>query len=264
RTPDQTLDLARATSERSFAPIPFLAALGVGARMHLILGGEPADPSADQEIRHRFVDGGGDEHARLPRADHGGAFRILVKARDDVDGSNLVERSPAALAISHAPHVARKPSPVMQDSTLRVSEFFCSIQGEGISAGARCLFVRLATCNLRCSFCDTPYSWDFTRYDSDQEVQKLEIGELARRIAGAAEGRLVLTGGEPLIQQDGLVRLVALLPERLIIEVETNGTLAPCPELLARVDQWNVSPKLSNSGEPQRRRLLPAVLARFA
>jgi len=152
----------------------------------------------------------------------------------------------------------------MQDSTLRVSEFFCSIQGEGISAGARCLFVRLATCNLRCSFCDTPYSWDFTRYDSDQEVQKLEIGELARRIAGAAEGRLVLTGGEPLIQQDGLVRLVALLPERLIIEVETNGTLAPCPELLARVDQWNVSPKLSNSGEPQRRRLLPAVLARFA
>jgi organic radical activating enzyme len=72
---------------------------------------------------------------------------------------------------------------------------------------------------------------------------------------------LVVTGGEPLIQGAALTRWFALLPAALAIEVETNGTLAPSPELAARVTQWNVSPKLANSGEPLERRLRPAALA---
>ena len=147
-----------------------------------------------------------------------------------------------------------------QDSSLKVSEIFQSIQGEGPSAGCPCSFLRLATCNLRCSWCDTPYSWDFTRYDYAREVTTLSIETLAAQIRAAGQTRLVITGGEPLIQQTKLALLCELLPPSLCIEIETNGTLVPSEDLCARIDQWNVSPKLENSGEPLERRLqLPAL-----
>ena len=147
-----------------------------------------------------------------------------------------------------------------QDRSLKVSEIFQSIQGEGASVGCPCLFLRLATCNLRCTWCDTPYSWDFARYDYGAEVTTLSIDALAVRIQDAGEKRLVVTGGEPLIQQEKLARLCELLPPSLCIEIETNGTLIPNEKLCARIDQWNVSPKLASSGEPLERRLqLPAL-----
>ena len=147
-----------------------------------------------------------------------------------------------------------------QDSSLKVSEIFQSIQGEGPSVGYPCLFLRLATCNLRCTWCDTPYSWDFTRYDYRAEVTTLSIETIATRIEAAGERRLVITGGEPLIQHEKLALLCELLPPSLCIEIETNGTLVPNESLCARIDQWNVSPKLQSSGEPLERRLhLPAL-----
>lgn len=147
-----------------------------------------------------------------------------------------------------------------RDSTLRISELFDSVQGEGPSAGAACVFLRLAHCNLRCSWCDTKYSWDFQRYSLAEETRVEEVDELARRVAAFGLTRLVLTGGEPLIQAQGLTALLALLPEDWVIEVETNGTLLPPPELLRRITQWNVAAKLSNSGEPLERRFRPDVL----
>lgn len=150
-----------------------------------------------------------------------------------------------------------------QDRSFKVSEIFQSIQGEGPSAGLPCMFVRLATCNLRCSWCDTRYSWDFARYDYATEVTSVSIEALRSRIALSGETRLVITGGEPLIQQDLLGRLCEQLSAELAIEIETNGTLVPSESLCARVDQWNVSPKLSNSGEPRERRLELAALARL-
>jgi 7-carboxy-7-deazaguanine synthase len=148
----------------------------------------------------------------------------------------------------------------MQDDTFKVSEIFRSIQGEGVSAGCPCLFVRLATCNLRCTWCDTRYSWDFANHDYATEVRRLTSSELYQAIVDSGESRLVFTGGEPLLQQNLLARLLGQLPTRLYIEVETNGTLAPAPELERRVDQWNVSPKLANSGEPRARRLRTEAL----
>lgn len=151
-----------------------------------------------------------------------------------------------------------------EDPTFKVSEIFSSIQGEGVSAGQACLFVRLAHCNLSCQWCDTPYSWDFRSYDFLSEVSEVAVTALAATINAKSQRRLVVTGGEPLIQQALLAQLFDLLPGGLAIEIETNGTLFPSAELLARVDQWNVSPKLDNSRQPLSKRWRPEVLRAFA
>lgn len=157
-------------------------------------------------------------------------------------------------------------APGSLDFALSVSERFVSVQGEGPSMGQPAAFLRLGRCNLACSFCDTPYTWDFERYDEDVELGELSARELLEWIVTSAPGRLIVTGGEPLIQHRRLGLLLAAAKERalgLVVEVETNGTIAPCPELLALVDQWNVSPKLASSGEPEERRIRPAVLEVF-
>ncbi len=145
-------------------------------------------------------------------------------------------------------------------ATLKVSEIFESVQGEGASAGEPCAFLRLAVCNLRCSYCDTKYSWDFKNYDYNTEVTELSVSEILGRLPRT--DRIVVTGGEPLLQQTELLNLLQLLPGTFV-EVETNGTLAPSDELIACVDQWNVSPKLSNSSEPAHRRIRDEPLAKL-
>lgn len=144
---------------------------------------------------------------------------------------------------------------------LKLSEVFESLQGEGASAGEPCVFVRLATCNLRCSWCDTRYTWDWQSYDYESEVKLESASAVSARVSSAATRRLVLTGGEPLLQQPALLELLAHIPRTVFVEVETNGTLVPRPELVERVDQWNVSPKLSNGGDAERLRIKPAALA---
>ena len=73
--------------------------------------------------------------------------------------------------------------------------------------------------------------------------------DVAARIMALGGNRLVITGGEPLLQGAALARMVALL-EGHAIEIETNGTVAPHPDLAPLVDQYNVSPKLKHSGNP--------------
>ncbi|MCQ2366410.1 MAG: 7-carboxy-7-deazaguanine synthase QueE [Akkermansia sp.] len=137
-------------------------------------------------------------------------------------------------------------------------EIFRSIQGEGTRMGAPSVFLRLAGCNLHCSWCDTKHSWPRGVDCAEEEVARLILSHNCPA--------LVVTGGEPLLQQAALVRLLALLPprEQFFIEVETNGTLPPCPDLAQRVDQWNVSPKLAHSGNAAQAAIRPEVLARFA
>jgi 7-carboxy-7-deazaguanine synthase len=138
---------------------------------------------------------------------------------------------------------------------IRLSEVFDSLQGEGVSMGRPCRFVRLAVCNLRCHYCDTKYTWDFERYDFDAEVREVTVAALAAEIAGAPARHVVITGGEPLLQQRALVKALERVPRDLYIEIETNGTRVPLPALAERVDQWNVSPKLSSAGDPEAQRL---------
>jgi 7-carboxy-7-deazaguanine synthase len=145
-------------------------------------------------------------------------------------------------------------------ATLKISEIFHSLQGEGVSTGAPCVFVRLAQCNLHCTWCDTKYTWDFERYRYEDEVREQTVAEVAAVVNAASSRRLVLTGGEPLLQQRALKDFFAQLAPEITVEVETNGTIAAEPALLSRVNQWNVSPKLSNAGDPEHFRIKPAVL----
>lgn len=144
-------------------------------------------------------------------------------------------------------------------------EIFGSIQGEGMSAGRPSVFVRLAGCNLRCTWCDTAYTWDWARYDPRREVARLSVEEVEAHVVQHAAENVVITGGEPLLQAERLVPLAeGLKAAGRRIEVETNGTIEPPRELADRVDQWNVSPKLANSGNPGGRREREVPLRWFA
>lgn len=152
-------------------------------------------------------------------------------------------------------------------------EIFAALQGEGQSAGLPCAFVRLSRCNLACRWCDTAYTWrfhgdnrphidgvDFARADNQLMLDEADV---AARIAALGQRRLVVTGGEPLLQGAALARLLALLPG-MTVEVETNGTVAPHPALDPLVAQYNVSPKLAHSGNDAALALVPERLAAWA
>ena len=128
-------------------------------------------------------------------------------------------------------------------------EIFASPQGEGPSAGQPCAFVRLSRCNLACAWCDTAYTWDWTNHDRKANQIALSEEDVAARIAALGQNRLVITGGEPLLQGAALARMAALLPG-MLIEIETNGTVPPHPALAPLVSQYNVSPKLKHSRNP--------------
>jgi 7-carboxy-7-deazaguanine synthase len=141
---------------------------------------------------------------------------------------------------------------------LEVSELFASLQGEGPNAGTPAYFVRLARCNLRCRWCDTGYAWDFGRHRFEEAVKVMDVGAVAQAVRRGHQRCVVITGGEPLLQQESLPALLGELDRE--IEVETNGTVQPRPELLARVDRWIVSPKLTSSGAPEGARFRPEAL----
>jgi len=161
-------------------------------------------------------------------------------------------------------------------------EIFHTIQGEGPSAGAPAVFIRASRCNLHCVWCDTDYTWNFEgtpwQHDKDavpgyakfpKSAVTLEIdpAEAARLILAYECPRVVITGGEPLLQQDSFLAMIQHIragqPD-CYFEVETNATRIPCPEFAAAVDQFNVSPKLANAGMAETLRLQPDALRFFA
>ncbi|MFN4039484.1 MAG: 7-carboxy-7-deazaguanine synthase QueE [Erythrobacter sp.] len=152
-------------------------------------------------------------------------------------------------------------------------EIFASLQGEGPSMGMPVAFVRLSRCNLACTWCDTAYTW---RFEGDNRPHRdgiaferkanqvmLSPEDTAARIAALGQKRLVITGGEPLLQAGALAEMLAALPD-MAVEIETNGTVAPPARLDVRVDQYNVSPKLAHSGNPADLALIPERLDGWA
>src|ERR1700737_3534692 len=88
---------------------------------------------------------------------------------------------------------------------LRVSEVFGpTFQGEGPSAGQLAAFLRLSRCNLNCTWCDTPYTWDARRFDLEAETRRLSAAEAVDRLRAIRTPLIVVTGGEPLVQQAAL------------------------------------------------------------
>lgn len=152
-------------------------------------------------------------------------------------------------------------------------EVFASVQGEGPRAGAPVAFVRLSRCNLACVWCDTAYTWHFegdnrphragVTYDRPANQVTLPVAEVAERIRALGQKRLVVTGGEPILQAGPLAELLEALDD-MTVEIETNGTTRAPPRLDIRIDQYNVSPKLAHSGNPAELALLPERLAAYA
>lgn len=141
---------------------------------------------------------------------------------------------------------------------MRIAEIFYSVQGEGGLMGVPSVFVRTSGCNLRCSWCDTPYtSW----HPEGEERSVEQIVESCAQFAAARH--VVLTGGEPMIAP-GMVELSALLRAKgMHITIETAGTVFAD----VACDLMSISPKLSNStpegpfrAQHERLRLNAAVL----
>lgn len=161
----------------------------------------------------------------------------------------------------------------MSKDKIIVAEYFYSIQGEGPTMGRPAIFLRLGGCNLFCNGawrCDTIEVW--------QKGKAEDIVELAKKISADIVDynfpTLIVTGGEPLIQQEAVYRLFnnmdVILRKRAdrgdkirpsFIEIETNGTIIP--EFSNIVDQWNVSIKLEGSGEDFKKRIKEHAIRYF-
>lgn len=146
--------------------------------------------------------------------------------------------------------------------TLLVSEIFGpTFQGEGPSTGQQATFLRLSRCNLTCAWCDTPETWDTSRFDLASMTRRMTESEVLHELLAVPTPLVVITGGEPLLQQDRLVWLADMLrANQRRVEIETNGTVVPTPGLLAAIKHWNVSPKLASSRVPYGKRINPEAL----
>jgi organic radical activating enzyme len=155
---------------------------------------------------------------------------------------------------------------------------FATLQGEGLfekeggTAGCPAVFFRLQFCNLQCGLrkgwkCDTGYTWDKRREEYWKEPGDWTIEKSKNEIEKAwkkkfsgidvRKKRLVITGGEPLLQQDRIIKLINIMPGWQF-EIETNGTIIPDNNL--KICQINCSPKLENSGNKKELRYRPEVL----
>jgi 7-carboxy-7-deazaguanine synthase len=126
---------------------------------------------------------------------------------------------------------------------LRVAEIFRSLQGEGLYAGTTSLFLRTTGCNLRCWFCDTPYtSWE------PEGVQRPWTEVLEELLADDCQ-HVVVTGGEPLLQPNIVPLTQALREAGRIITIETAGTVYRP----VAADLMSISPKLANTQPSEER-----------
>lgn len=160
------------------------------------------------------------------------------------------------MIINLTPQTSKKPF-------ANVNEIFGpTIQGEGIHTGHRVGFLRLAGCNLACVWCDTPYSWDWSKYDKNEESHKMFIEDIADAIRPMKVKRLIVTGGEPMLQQ----RLFPAIREATgcLLDIETNGTIVPKDEIIDSVDMFVVSVKLAHAGDSDEARIKWEAIFRFA
>jgi 7-carboxy-7-deazaguanine synthase len=128
---------------------------------------------------------------------------------------------------------------------LTINEIFHSIQGESTHSGRPCVFVRLTACDLRCSWCDTPYAF--------HEGRKMSEDEVVAAVKAYGCSLVEITGGEPLLQRDVYPLMRRLLGEGHTVMLETGGhiSIADVPADVIRI----VDVKCPGSGEAHRNHL---------
>ena len=102
---------------------------------------------------------------------------------------------------------------------MQIIEKFISINGEGLRQGELALFIRFKDCNLRCSYCDTKYSFENPKYNEE------DIPSLIKYAKDKNIKNITLTGGEPLIQKDVNLLMKELINNNFHVEIETNGSI---------------------------------------
>tara|TARA_R110002167_G_scaffold2540_3_gene12830 strand:- start:2522 stop:3253 length:732 start_codon:yes stop_codon:yes gene_type:complete len=158
---------------------------------------------------------------------------------------------------------------------LAISEVFYSIQGEGKTVGIPSVFVRLGGCNLMCGGMGTQFDGELHN-DAEWRCDSVEVWMRAKSKkvedilpedcikAIENNAHIILTGGEPMMQQAGLEAFIKYVKHNInanaYFEVETNGTIMPNEFLLYQIHLWNCSPKLLNSGMDKEMSLKPEVI----
>jgi len=120
---------------------------------------------------------------------------------------------------------------------LPVTEIYTGVQGEGIMVGTPCVFLRVSGCNLKCSWCDTKFSWRPKRRMLPSQVNK----KLRNILVEKRLRNIVLTGGEPMLYVSLFDRIFDGFSGDVLICVETNGSIFHWTNV---VDFWSVSPKI--------------------
>jgi 7-carboxy-7-deazaguanine synthase len=136
-----------------------------------------------------------------------------------------------------------------------------TLHAQGASAGRRCSVIQMGGCNLACTWCDSAFTWDSSRFDMSRELAYWPVHEVAAQALACGPSVVVISGGEPLLQQKspGWIELLDAL-NGTEVGIETNGTIAPVEETLARASWITVSPKLAHSGDPAWARINGEVL----
>lgn len=161
---------------------------------------------------------------------------------------------------------------------LAISEVFYSIQGEGKTVGIPSVFVRLGGCNLMCGGMGTQFDgelhneaeWRCDSVEVWMKAQSKDFNEILPEDCVEAiknNAHIILTGGEPMMQQKGLEEFIRYVKENInpdpFFEVETNGTIMPSEFLLSEIQLWNCSPKLRNSGMDSAMTFKPDVIEKL-
>ncbi len=125
-------------------------------------------------------------------------------------------------------------------NTLRLSEIFVSVQGEGLLTGVPSTFVRTSGCNLRCHWCDTrETSWE-------PQGDTVSVDDVFREVTDLGQRHVVLTGGEPLLSEGGMALARRLRAQGHHLTLETAASFDP-DTYGAEADLFSISPKLSGS-----------------
>lgn len=126
---------------------------------------------------------------------------------------------------------------------MRIAEIYASLQGEGLLAGTPSTFVRASGCNLRCAWCDTPFtSWK-------PEGREMAVVEIVAAVEALAPRHVVVTGGEPMLFGEVVPLCSELRGRGFHITIETAGSVVP-PTGVPACDLMSISPKLASSTPP--------------